>query len=69
MGLLLGHFFALRLWRKVFNLYFYIIHLQTVDYSLIILLFIVSLLIYVKLKKIVLKEKLSNLQILEILHD
>jgi len=37
------------------------------DYSLIILLFMLSLLIYVKLNKIVQKEKSSNLQILETL--
>jgi len=36
-------------------------HLQIVDYSQIILLFIFSLLLYVKLNKIVQKEKSSNL--------
>jgi len=33
--------------------YLYIIHLQNVDYSIIILFFILSLLVYVKLNKIV----------------
>jgi len=38
-------------------------HLQNVDYSLIILLFILSLLLYVKLDKIVQKGKSSNLPV------
>jgi len=59
IGLLLEHFLLYGYGEKCSgsrpSLYLYIIHLQNVDYSLIILFFILSLLIRVKLNKIIRK--------------